>query len=67
MRRRCDIMSFNEIVLNLKAQEHDYLQLKSKVSGTLLERSIDSILNRIFDDIKKIVELKGEIYNENSY
>ena len=54
-------MLFNEIVLNLKAQEGDYLQLKSKVSGTILERSIDDILNRIYDDIKKIIELKGEI------
>ena len=54
-------MSFNEIVLNLKAKEDDYLQLKSKISGTTLESSIDNILNRIYDDIKKIIELKGEI------
>ena len=59
-------MSFNEIVLNLKAQEKDYLHLKSKVSGTTLEGSIDNILNRIYDDIKKIIELKGETYNKIS-
>ena len=55
------IKIFNEIVLNFKAQKEDYLRLKSKVSGTTLERSIDNILNRIYDDIKKIIELKGEI------
>jgi len=54
-------MSFNEIVLNLKTQEEDNLQLMSKVSGTTLERSIDNIINNIYDDIKKIIELKGEI------
>jgi hypothetical protein len=51
---------FSEIVLNLEAQKDDYLQLKNKVLGTPLERSIDNILNRIYDDIKKIIELKGE-------
>ncbi len=59
-------MSFNEIVLNLKAQEEDYPHLKSRATGTTIERSIDNILNRIYDDIKKIIELKGEIYNEIS-
>ena len=52
---------FNDIVLNIKAQEEDYHQLKRKVSGTSVEISIDNILNRIYDDIKKIIELKGEI------
>ena len=59
-------MSFNEIILDIKAREEEYLQLRSKVSGIMLERSIDNILNRIYDDIKKIIELKGEIYNEIS-
>ena len=54
-------MSFNEIVLNLKAREEEYLRLKSKISWITLERSIDNILNRIYDDIKKIIEFKGEI------
>lgn len=55
------IQIFNEIVFNLEAQKEDYLQLKRKVSGPQLERSIDNILNRIYDDIKKIIELKGDI------
>jgi hypothetical protein len=54
-------MSYTEILLKLKTQERDYLQLKSKVSDTPLERSIDNILNRIYDDIKRIIELRGEI------
>jgi hypothetical protein len=54
-------MSFNEIVVNLKAQEDEYLELKKRVSGTTLESSIDNILNAIYDDIRKIIELKGEI------
>ena len=52
---------FNVNVLNLKAQKEDCLRLKSKVSSTSFERSIDNILNRIYDDIKRIIELKGEI------
>lgn len=52
---------FSEIAINLEAQEEDYLRLKSKVTGTPLMRSIDNILDRIYDDIKKIIELKGEI------
>jgi hypothetical protein len=57
------IKMFNEIVLNLKAQEEDYLRLKSKDTGTTLERSIDNILNRIYDDIKKLLKLKVEFRN----
>ena len=60
-RDECDKMSFNEILMNLKVQEEDYFRLKSEVSGTLLEGSIDDILNRIYDDIKKIIQLKGEV------
>ena len=52
---------FNEIVSNLKAQEKDYKNLKQKVKGNPLEGSIDTILNNIFDDLKKIIEFKGEI------
>lgn len=55
------INTFNEIALNLETQKNDYLSLKSKGSSTPLERSIDNILNRIYDDIRKIIKLKGEI------
>lgn len=51
----------SEIAINLEAQKGDYLRLKSKISDTPLVRSIDNILDRIYDDIKKIIELKGEI------
>lgn len=50
---------FNEIVSNLKVQE--YQKIKHEVLGTSLEGSINVILNNLFDDLKKIIELKGEI------
>ena len=52
-------MSFNETLVNLEMQEEDYLHLKNEVLGTLLEGSVDNILNRIYDDIRKIIQLKG--------
>ena len=52
---------FDEILTSLCSQEEEYLALKKEVAGTPLESSIDSILNKIFDDFKKIIELKGEI------
>jgi hypothetical protein len=62
IKREKDVINmFNEIALNLEAQKEDYLHLKSKVSNTPLKRSIDNILNRIYDDIRKIIKLKGEI------
>jgi hypothetical protein len=48
-------MSFNEIVLNLKAQKEDILQLKNNILGVPIERSIDNILNRIYDDLKRLL------------
>jgi len=33
----------------------------------MLESSIDNILNAIYDDIKKIIELKGDIKSEISF
>jgi hypothetical protein len=45
-----------EIVSNLKAQEEDSHRLESNISSTSLERSVDNILNRIYDDIKKLLK-----------
>ena len=48
---------FNRYLLTLLKQKDEYIRLKSEVSQTPLEKSIDIILEKIEFDIEKIIEL----------
>ncbi|MFX1569354.1 MAG: hypothetical protein ACFFCV_13410 [Promethearchaeota archaeon] len=43
--------------MNLLDQKEDYIQLKSKVVRTPLEKSIDFIIEKIKQDIEKLTKL----------
>lgn len=53
---------FNQMLLILLGQKEDYLKLKKEVVQTPLEKSIDIILEKINQDIDKIVELNQVDY-----
>jgi hypothetical protein len=48
---------FNQLLFTLLGQKKDYLKLKEEVAQTPLEKSINNIIEKINQDIHKIVEL----------
>ncbi|MGB5913012.1 MAG: hypothetical protein WBH31_17610 [Promethearchaeia archaeon] len=48
---------YKEILIDLITKREDYLKLKYKFSQTPLEKSIDYIINQIYMEIEKIIQL----------